>query len=363
MDAMAETQDAFADTLKKIIRTNGPMNIAAWMAHCLADPRHGYYRTGEPLGAAGDFVTAPEVSQMFGEIVGAWLIDLWQRQGSPKRLNLVELGPGRGTLMADILRVAKLDPGFSAALNVHMVETGTALKKAQEAALAPFSCAKEWHDSLASLPDGPLYLVANEFFDALPVRQFVCQDGSWAERMIGLDAEGKFTFGLGPGRPQKAPEGAAHGDVFEERPAALPVMDALSARIAKEGGGALLIDYGHAEPGFGDTLQAVSRHEFADPLKNPGEVDLTAHVDFAALADAAVSAGAQACGPMCQGEFLLRLGLTERAGRLGFGRGEEEQEALRADVIRLAAPEEMGTLFKVLAVTPPGLVPPPFEET
>ncbi|MBZ8134885.1 class I SAM-dependent methyltransferase [Afifella sp. IM 167] len=362
MDAVNETQSGLAGTLKTIIRTNGPMNIAAWMAHCLADPERGYYRSGEPIGAAGDFITAPEVSQMFGEIVGAWLIDLWQQQGSPKRLNLVELGPGRGTLMADILRVAKLDADFSAAVSVHMVETGTALRKAQEAALAPFSCPKDWHESLASVPDGPFYLIANEFFDALPVRQFVRQDGSWAERMIGLDAAGDFTFGFGPGRPERAPEGAAHGDVFEERPAALPVMDALSSRIARNGGAALIVDYGHAETGFGDTLQAVSHHRYADPLKDPGEVDLTAHVDFAALADAAEAGGAAVHGPMCQGEFLLRLGLGERAERLGFGRSEAEQAALRSDVIRLASPDEMGTLFKVLAVTPPGLQPPPFHE-
>ncbi|WP_026380962.1 class I SAM-dependent methyltransferase [Afifella pfennigii] len=348
--------------LKQLIGANGPMSIAAWMAHCLADEAAGYYRSGAPIGAGGDFITAPEVSQMFGEIIGAWLIERWRAEGAAEAVNLVELGPGRGTLMADILRVARLDPHFAAAISVHLVESSQTLRKAQRAALADFAGPKDWHENIDTVPGGPTFLVANEFFDALPMRQFVFCDGDWAERVIGINAKGEFAFGLGPGRPERAPQGAAHGDVFEERPAAAAIAGEIAARIAEAGGAALFVDYGHAEPGFGDTLQAVRRHQFADPLQAPGEMDLTAHVDFAALAEAAEAAGAAAHGPMFQGEFLLRLGLAERAGQLGAGRNQADQESLRADVVRLAAPEEMGTLFKVLALTRPGAAPPPFDD-
>ncbi|WP_205649946.1 class I SAM-dependent methyltransferase [Afifella aestuarii] len=352
-----------SDALKDIIRTNGPMTLASWMGHCLGHPEHGYYVTRDPFGASGDFITAPEVSQMFGEIIGAWVIDLWQQAGCPQPVNLVELGPGRGTLMSDILRVVRLKPNFCSELSVHLVETSPVLAKAQETALASFAGRKEWHESLQTLPQGPLFVVANEFFDALPIRQFVFRRGSWEERMLGLDADGELTFGFGPGRPENVPFEPQDGDVWEERPAAAPIVAELAERFASDGGGALIIDYGHGEPGFGDTLQAVARHEFADPLKRPGEVDLTAHVDFAALSDAAFAAGADVYGPMHQGEFLLHLGLVERAGRLGFGRSEEEQEALRNEVTRLAGPEEMGELFKVLAIVKPGLVPAPFANS
>ena len=354
---MSETP--LAAKLKRLIEANGPMSIAEYMAHCLGDPEHGYYMTRDPLGAAGDFTTAPEVSQMFGEIVAAWLIDAWRRAGAPSPVRLVELGPGRGTLMADILRVAARVPDFSVALAVHLVETSPVLREKQAATLSRSGHAPHWHATLGDVPEGPLVLVANEFFDALPIRQFVRLDGMWRERAIGLDEAGRLAFGIGPGRLDRGPE-APEGAILEVSPA----RDALAAEIARRvvafGGAALIIDYGHAETAPGDTLQAMRGHAFADPLAAPGEADLTAHVDFAALARRARAEGAAVHGPITQGEYLLALGLLERAGRLGADKSEAEQEALRAAVERLAGPAQMGTLFKVLAITRPGVAPPPF---
>jgi NADH dehydrogenase [ubiquinone] 1 alpha subcomplex assembly factor 7 len=346
------------DRLKALIQANGPLSVAEWMAHCLGDPAHGYYTTRDPFGVGGDFVTAPEVSQMFGEIVGAWLCEAWRQIGAPEAVRLVELGPGRGTLMSDILRVAAKAPEFRRALSVHLVETSPALRERQAARLAASGHEIAWHSGFGEVPPGPLLLVANEFFDALPVRQFVRRDGGWQERVIGLDADGRFTFGLGPSRLDPGPD-APDGAVLEVSSASTAVLQEVAARIAAEGGAALVVDYGHTG-GFGDTLQALSRHAFADPLAAPGEADLTAHVDFSALARCVRGAGAAAHGPIGQGAFLLSLGLLERAGRLGAATAEAEREAIRAAVERLAGPKQMGELFKLLAITRPGLVPAPF---
>ena len=269
---------------------------------------------------------------------------------------LVELGPGRGTLMADILRVAAKSPGFSDALTLHLVETSPALRAKQAETLAGYDIS--WHSSFADIPGGPLLLVANEFFDALPVRQFVRAEGVWRERVVGLDA-GRLALGIGPGALAGAPD-APDGSMFELRPAAEALIAEIARRIVEQGGAALVIDYGHAETAPGDTLQAVRGHRTADPLAAPGEADLTAHVDFAALARAARAEGAEVHGPIPQGEFLLRLGLLERAGQLGATADETTRETLHAAVGRLAGPDQMGTLFKVLAVTRKGVEPPPF---
>lgn len=347
--------------LRRLIEANGPMSVADYMAHCLGDPEHGYYAKRDPLGPDGDFVTAPEVSQMFGEIVGAWLVHAWRLCGAAEGVRLVELGPGRGTLMADILRVAARVPALRAGLSIHLVETSLVLRARQRQTLAAAEHPIHWHDTFNSVPAGPLLLVANEFFDALPVRQFVRKGGEWGERVVGLDATGKLAFGIGAGRlghPVAAPEDA----VMELRPAADTLMGEIAERLVAHGGGALIVDYGHAESGFGDTLQAVRGHRFADPLEAPGEADLTAHVDFAALARHAAAESAAVHGPMPQGDFLLALGLLERAGRLGAEADEATRGSLRAAVDRLAGEDEMGRLFKVLAITQPGIRPPPFGD-
>ncbi|PLX38453.1 MAG: methyltransferase [Hyphomicrobiales bacterium] len=347
------------------IRAAGPMSIAAYMAICLGDPEEGYYMSGDPFGKEGDFVTAPEVSQMFGELIGLWSVTNWLAIDSPSPVNVVELGPGRGTLMADFLRAASLRPDFINAADVHMVEMSPALKEMQQRTLDGAPIPPRWHENFDDVPDGPLVLVANEFFDALPIHQYEMRDGVWRERVVGFDDEGELAFGLGAGTldaadvpPLRGPVG--EGSVIETRPAGTAIMQQIAARIVAHGGLALIIDYGHAESAPGNTLQAVGEHEYADPLEKPGEVDLTAHVDFGALKRAAEAAGAAVHGPLVQGEFLLRLGLLERAGSLGAKQEEEVQNKLRAEVERLAGSEQMGTLFKVMAVSRPGLALQPF---
>lgn len=355
-----------ARRIADLILADGPITLADYMALALGDPDDGYYITRDPLGRSGDFVTAPEISQMFGEIVGIWLVEAWRALGHPLPVRLVELGPGRGTLMADILRVvSRLAPPLAAGLDLHLVETSPALRARQAATLAGSGIAPTWHAAFADVPAGPMLLVANEFFDALPIRQFVHADGTWRERVVGLDADGRLAFGLGPGAlvgdaPARLLRGAEPGAVLEVSPASTAVMNAIAERIAREGGAALAIDYGHAETAFGDTFQAVKAHAFADPLAEPGHADLTAHVDFGALARAARAAGAGVLGPITQGDFLLAMGLLERAGRLGAPLDEAGREAIRAAVERLAGPQQMGTLFKVMAVVPPGIALAPF---
>jgi SAM-dependent MidA family methyltransferase len=351
--------------IKALIRLTGPLAVADYMAICLGDPEHGYYMAHDPFGAAGDFVTAPEVSQMFGELVGLWAVDTWERFGRPTPFQLVELGPGRGTLMADVLRAARLVPEFLAGARLHMVETSTRLRERQRATLAKAPLVPTWHDSIAGLPAGPAIILANEFFDALPIRQYVKTGGIWRERVVGMDDTETLTFGLGPGVldapaiPADA-RGAPDGAVLETGTVANAVMQTLADRLVTEGGALLAIDYGYGRAAPGDSFQAVRHHNYVDPLAAPGEVDLTAHVNFEALARAARDAGATAHTLMDQGQFLLRLGLAERAGSLGATADEETRARLTGEVTRLVHPDEMGTLFKVLAVTQPGVTPAPW---
>ncbi|OWJ62691.1 methyltransferase [Inquilinus limosus] len=333
------------------------------MAEALGHPRHGYYIKQNPLGAAGDFTTAPEISQVFGELVGLWCADLWQRMGAPDPVLLVELGPGRGTLMQDALRaIGRAAPGFRAALRLHLVETSPALRAAQAARLADAS--PIWLDRLADLPDGPALVIANEFFDALPIRQWQRGAKGWHERLVGWDdAAGRLRWELSsradpglaliPASVRDMPEGS----IAEACPAGLSHAGFLGQRLARQGGAALVVDYGPAESGPGDSFQAVRRHAFADPLEAPGEADLTAHVDFQALAKAAVEAGAEAHGPVTQGAFLEALGLRPRAAQLKQAAPARAAE-IDAAVERLAGAEQMGTLFKALALTAPGLGAP-----
>ena len=351
------TDTPLGQRIRRLIAANGPISVADYMALCLGDPEHGYYMNGDPFGPAGDFVTAPEVSQIFGEIVGAWLIHCWQLAGAPSPVRLTELGPGRGTLMADILRVAARTPAFRRAATIHLVETSPVLRAKQRLALAGHEIT--WHASFTEVPEGALLLVANEFFDALPIRQFVRVEGKWRERVIGVDASGVLAFGIGAGQLDAGPD-AAEGAILEICPAADALIADIAHRIARDGVAALIADYGHAQSAPGETFQAVRAHSYTDPLAAPGRADLTAHVDFAALARRANAEGAVAYGPVPQGDFLVALGLRERAAQLCGGAEPKTRHAVQAAVSRLAAPDQMGALFKILAVTQSGAAPPPF---
>ncbi len=359
-----------AAEIAREITLTGPLTVADYMERCLFHPSLGYYTTREPFGAAGDFTTAPEISQMFGELLGLWAADSWMRLGAPSPFILAELGPGRGTMMADALRATRLVPGFHAAMRVVLVEASPRLRERQAAALAAYDVA--WAGSLEDVPPGPLILLANEFIDALPIRQFLRTTEGIAERMVGLDDAGSLAFGLRPGarldaRAEARLRDAPPGALLELCPAGLSVAERLGARLAASGGAALFVDYGHAGPrepggGFGDTLQALRAHAFDDALAHPGEADLTAHVDFAALATAALGTstlgtGARAFGPIPQGALLERLGIAARAERLKRDADAETRAAIDAAHARLSGSGEgqMGTLFKALALVHPAL--------
>lgn len=348
-----------ADKIARLIRTTGPITVADYFDLCLSDPEHGYYRTRDPFGQAGDFITAPEITQLFGEMIGLFLVDIWRRQGLRRPVRLVEIGPGRGTLMRDVLRVVvKLAPEMTSALTVHLVETSAPLTEAQRSTLAASGTSCEWHATIDEVPQGYTLLVANEFFDALPVHQFVKALGAFRERVVALDDEDALTFIPGPATADPAllpadADAQPDGTIFEIAPAREAVMRAIAGRMATNGGAAVIVDYGHLVTGYGDTLQAVKGHRFDDPLAHPGEADLTSHVDFEALACAARTAGAHVAALMAQGDFLVSLGLLERAGRFGAGKSEAEQEAIRVAVERIAGvgAGNMGELFKVMVVT------------
>ncbi|MBY6057405.1 class I SAM-dependent methyltransferase [Leisingera daeponensis] len=341
------------------IRADGPLSVADYMADCLLHPKFGYYTTRDPLGAKGDFTTAPEISQMFGELIGLALAQAWLDQGAPAPFTLAELGPGRGTLMADLLRATRGVPGFHAAMQIRLIEASPALRAAQAKALEGY--APEWLDTADALPDQPLLLAANEFFDALPIRQFLRAGGGWSEKRIGL-TDGALSFGLSPAAPQPALDhrlaDTQEGDLVEICEAAAPITQAIAARIAAHGGAALIVDYGDWRA-LGDTLQALRAHEPADPLQSPGEADLTAHVDFEALAMAAKTAGCAFTRLTPQGVFLERLGITDRARALAAPLQGEALDSLAAAHRRLTHPGEMGNLFKVLGLYPPQTTPLP----
>ncbi|OLP59383.1 TetR family transcriptional regulator [Xaviernesmea oryzae] len=358
-----------ARKIAALIRVNGPISVTDYFSLCLADPEYGYYKTREPFGLQGDFITAPEISQLFGEMIGIFLIQAWQRHGEPAEINLVEIGPGRGTMMADILRViAKLAPGFYEGLDVHLVETSERLRKVQGQTLIENKFKIAWHDNFESLPPGFTLLVANELFDAIPIRQFVKTATGFKERLVGLDSEDRLTFAAGIAGldPELLPSPAQHlplGTIFEIAPARDAVMQALCTWLRDNGGTALIIDYGTMATGFGDTLQAVRDHAYDPPLAHPGEADITSHVDFEQLARRAVTEGLTVNGLGHQGDFLLALGLAERASALGRDKDSGMQDSIRQDVERLVGAGEgkMGDLFKVLAVSYPKVPIAPFR--
>ncbi len=343
------------------IRANGPMSIANYMALCLTHPSRGYYRGGDPLGQAGDFVTAPEISQMFGELIGFFIVNLWQQMNEPAPFALMELGPGRGTLMSDVMRVASRAAGFSEAVQLKLFETSPGLVEAQRQRLGEHK--PDWLTDLDTLPDMPLIAISNEFFDALPIRQFVRGEDGWHERQVGL-RDGVRAFGLSPGvLPDEALppaiKGAEPGAVYELALAGAEVMNRLAEHVSAKGGAVLAIDYGYARTQTGETLQAVREHAFADPLVDPGLADISAHVDFEALAGVARRAGLAVQPLATQSEFLTRLGLGERARALAAANPAQASDIVAA-AARLAGVEQMGTLFKVLCAHSPGLQPPGF---
>ncbi len=345
-----------ARSLARRIAATGPITLADYMAECLLHPEHGYYTTRTPFGTAGDFTTAPEISQMFGEMLGLCLAQAWLDQGAPARFTLAEFGPGRGTLMADVLRATQRIPGFHAAADVTLLEASPALRTEQQRTLATHPA--RWIDSPEALPDAPLYLLANEFFDALPIRQFTRAPSGWAETVIGLAGD---TLTLG--RTAPAPIGALDhrigdtkpGDVVELCSSATPIAAHTGALIAAHGGAALIVDYGGWRS-LGDTFQAVRAHATTDPLGQPGHADLTAHVDFQALAHAARPA---AHAYATQGAFLTALGIGARAATLGQSLTGAALHSHLAAHHRLTDPSQMGSVFKVLTLYPAHVPQPP----
>jgi SAM-dependent MidA family methyltransferase len=351
--------------IRRLIAVSGPMPIARYMALCLAHPQYGYYVTRDPFGAGGDFTTAPEVSQIFGELLGLWALSVWRMMDEPATINLIELGPGRGTMMRDALRAAKVLPKFRQALSVHLVEISPTLEQLQRNSLSDSDLPLFWHRNLLDVPEGPSIILANEYLDALPVHQVVKQSDGWHERVIGLNANGNFALGLAPDAlpqfdrfmPKKIKE-APVGAIFEWRND-IHAFDI--ARRVREKGAALFIDYGHGESDVGETLQSVNEHAFADPLSAPGAADITAHVDFFIFGQAAESMGAAVQGPVTQARFLRELGIDARADALRRGASAEQAANITAAVTRLTEGGRtgMGELFKVMALRDPILDPLP----
>jgi NADH dehydrogenase [ubiquinone] 1 alpha subcomplex assembly factor 7 len=345
------------DLLKRRIAASGPVTVAEFMRVALAEQGAGYYATRDPLGASGDFVTAPEISQMFGELIGLWCVDAWERAGAPDPFLLVELGPGRGTLMADALRAAKVRPQFLSAMRLHLVEISQPLRALQEEKLGAFH--PLWHDDLTTLPDGPALMVGNEFLDALPIHQFQMTEHGWRERAIDL-ANDALTWTLLPPGAQLGLLQAVHrrakpGEIAEVCPAALSLARAVGERMVEEGVAALFVDYGAVASDIGDSLQAVKAHRFHDPLLDVGRTDLTTHVDFAAIANAARETGARVHGAVAQATFLETLGIRTRAALLLAKAGEGDRTAISQGMARLIDPRQMGSLFKALAISHPDL--------
>ncbi|WP_374831588.1 class I SAM-dependent methyltransferase [Paenochrobactrum pullorum] len=355
-----------SERLKRRIEAQGPITVSEYMLACLGNREDGYYMVQEPFGAEGDFITAPEISQMFGELIGVWCVSQWMAMGKPDAFILCEMGPGRGTLMNDLLRTARqLNPAFIEAATITMVETSPRLADIQRQTLEHFDLPITWRSDFQALEQQPLIMVANELFDALPMRQYVRKQGRFHERVIALDENGAFIFTLSnhsidasllPADHKSAPEGA----IFEVAPARASLMQQISEHIMQLTGSALLIDYGHITQGYGDTLQAMLKHNFDDVFAHPGEADITSHVDFYHLQQIAQHAGLNTA-TQTQGEFLLSMGLLDRAGQLGRDKSLTEQQQLQADVERLAAPDQMGNLFKVLSISSPSIAPLPYD--
>jgi NADH dehydrogenase [ubiquinone] 1 alpha subcomplex assembly factor 7 len=344
------------------------MSVASYMSEVLANPKYGYYMKGDPLGKAGDFTTSPEISQMFGELIGLWCAETWSQMGFPKKIKLIELGPGRGTLMVDALRALRIVPDFLAALEIHIVETSPELQKRQKRNLRALGINIQWHKDLTEVASGPFILIANELLDALPIRQFEMSDSGWGERKVAcdenenliwlLDKKTNITEKFIPPSLQNS----EIGSIFELCHVAADLVSSVAREILKFGGAALFIDYGYIESAIGDTLQAVRNHRFCDVLKDPGDADLSAHVDFGYLTEQVRAIGTLHCDVILQGDFLTRLGIEHRASQLKKMASIREQSDIITGVNRLIGTEEMGSLFKVFVITHPDqLVPEGFR--
>jgi len=366
---MADVRPPLEAEIRRLIGIAGPMPLADYMRLCLTHPQHGYYVTHDPIGATGDFITAPEISQMFGELIGVWMAAVWQQMGAPENVRVVELGPGRGTLMIDALRAAKTARNFYTAIVLHLVEISPKLRAEQQRRFEGLGEPVLWHPSLTDVPAGPAIIVANEFIDALPVHQAVKQADGWHERVVEIAPDGQFAVGMArdplphfettlPHELRQSPEGS----IYEWRSDAIALE---LGRRARTEGVALVIDYGHVQQGLGQTLQAVAGHSYTDPLHSPGEADLTAHVDFSTLTNRAEIIGGRVHGPLSQRDFLHRLGIDKRAAMLKAQATDDQAAAIDKALARLTetGPKGMGELFKVLAIADPKFgVLPGFEE-
>ncbi len=355
---------SLGDRLRAQIALEGPMTVADYMTACLHDSSGGYYATRPALGAEGDFITAPLVSQMFGELIGLWVAQVWRDMGQPPLFRLVELGPGDATLMSDALRALRRAPQCLAAADLWLVEPSRPLQARQAAVLEPAepTVAPRWATRLAQVPSGvPMILIANEVLDCFPARQFLKTPSGWAERRIGLDRDGALSFGLAPAPNGLSPPGdAPDGAIWEWSPAQAALGAELGQRVCDDGGAALLIDYGRDRLGFGDTFQAVKQHHPVPVLEAPGEADVTIHADFPIVAGAACGTGAATTRIIGPGAFLRALGIELRAAALARAR-PDRTEVIGRQLDRLIGPEQMGVLFKVLAIHQKGLNVPGFD--
>jgi len=352
------------DHIKALIAQSGPITLERYMELVLGHPELGYYMNRDPFGAAGDFTTAPEISQMFGELIGLWAAEVWASMGRPHPVRLIELGPGRGTLMSDALRAARIVPDFRAAIDVTLVEMSPALAEIQHDTLLTAGAPIAWSPTLAECPEGPAIVIANEFLDALPVRQYVRSGARWRERLVRLDNAGELIFGVTREPEPFIQAPGQEGDIIEVNPASHRLVYELGARLARQGGVALFIDYGHGVTGIGDTLQALRSHRMVDPLRDPGEADITAHVDFSAMARSARASGAAVHGPIDQGDFLRAIGIDARTRALADRAPPDRASEFEVARQRLVGKSEgeMGGLFKVMAICNRALaIPPGFD--
>jgi len=362
-------QTPLLDIIRRRIAQQGPMDLGEYMSLCLGHPQHGYYVTRDPLGVDGDFTTAPEISQLFGEMIGVWLADLWIKMGKPPECILLECGPGRGTLMSDIMRATKSVPGFHSAMKIHLLEMSPVLRNRQSEVLANYET--QWIDDLNALDSAiPVLLVANEFLDALPIRQLVRKDGAWLERVIGLDDNDTLCPGLKAADqtlinhlPLAQISDEEEG-VFEISPVLNHFINFVDILLKKQRGAALFIDYGYAHTCSGETLQAMKGHRFANPFDTPGLCDLTAHIDFENIARLAKADGVAVHGPATQRTFLQALGIELRAERLKSGAKPDQIASIDSGLNRLIDTQQMGILFKVMALChDPKITPAGFHES
>ncbi|MFL2769585.1 MAG: class I SAM-dependent methyltransferase [Rhodospirillaceae bacterium] len=343
-----------SDVLGKRINRDGPISVAKYMEAVAK----AYYAEGTAFGKDGDFVTAPEVSQIFGELIGIWCVTAWQALGQPRNFNLVECGPGRGTLIADALRAIKdIAPSFLDSASVHLVERSQSLRAQQKERLTIYNA--KWHNDFSTIPNGKVIIIGNEFLDALPTRQFQKTNLGWCERLVDYKHK-EFSYCLDPNPTNIIDEtynDACLGSIIEYSEAVEDIIKQMAQLCLDDRGVSLMIDYGHIQSGIGETLQALKHHSYHPILKEPGTADITAHVDFALVAQAARSMGVETWGPLEQGLWLRRIGVNIRQTQLCAGKSTEDAKAIRSGVRRLVEPDAMGSLFKVIAFAPPGIGP------